>query len=646
MSDDALDLPADAMISLLLDHGSESLLLIDPASLRIAGFNRAATEMLGYGPRELHGMSILEIECAIQDLFFWDAVQSGSQDTARKVEGMHRHKDGTVIAIEKDINRVDCRGRDLILLCAREISDRKRIENLLAEKQSQLAATLEATADGIYVVDLYGHLMNFNSRFADIWQIPDELSMGNDGEAILEYMAAQTLDVAAYLDRLLEISSDPVSEAFDTIELADGRIFERSAKPMYVAGQPVGRVFSFSDVTQRKRAESELIVARDAAEKASKAKSEFLSQMSHELRTPLNAILGFAQILESDVTPDQNEIVQYITKAGWHLLRLIDEILDLARIEAGKFAINMSTISLPDMLDDCLALVQPLTQKHSITLHNQISPDVPLLCSDPLRLKQMLINLISNAIKYNRPNGSVTFSTEKRDSHLRIFVRDTGIGMTPEDVEQLFRPFTRVGDKQHNVEGTGIGLALTRELALLMHGDIGVDSVPGEGSTFWIDVMLAEEEQVQAEATPEAPAAASFSGPQRHVLYVEDDPVATILMRQVFKRLPNATLQTASDPYKGLDMALEGHFDLIMLDINLPGMNGLELARRLRDDERTRATLLFAFSANALASDVDAGMEAGFDRYLTKPLQIQALSEALREALNTAAAGSDAPASD
>ena len=628
MSSARAQIPIDVLIAILLDHSSEVMLAVDPQSLQIAGFNRAAADTLGYAPDALLGMSILDIECAIQDLFFWDGIASGALEEVERVEGLHRRSDGTLLPVERTLRVVDSKGVKYLLLVARDISDRKKIEELLAEKTSQLAATLESTADGVLVVDLYGRLMNFNQRFVEIWRLPNELLLSNNGEAILEFMAGQTDSVDEYLQRLVEIGSDPVSEGFDTLNMKDGRSFERSAKPMYVAGQPVGRVFSFSDVTIRKQVERELIVARDQAEKASKAKSEFLSQMSHELRTPLNAILGFAQILETEVEPGQGEIVQHIMKAGWHLLDLINEVLDLARIEAGKFSVEVKPVALPDVLKDCVMLTSSLARQQGITLNYIAASAAYMVKADPMRLKQMVLNLVSNAIKYNRPQGTVTLEAEARDDRLRVLVRDTGIGMSAADVEQLFTPFTRVGDKQHNIEGSGIGLALTRELARMMGGDVGVSSELGVGSSFWIDLPL-----IEVLAPPPVKSAVE-PGQEKLVLYVEDDPVSMVLMKEVFKRIPGTRLLTAVEPYAGLELALGNPLSLILLDVNLPGMSGIELLRLLRNDPRTAELTIFAFSANALQSDIEAGLAAGFNRYLTKPLQIKVLIETLSQALS------------
>ncbi len=384
---------------------------------------------------------------------------------------------------------------------------------------------------------------------------------------------------------------------------------------------------------------AELARARDEAERASRSKSDFLSGMSHELRTPMNAILGFAQLLAADNAPPLSERqrghVRHVLRAGTHLMALINEVLDLARIEAGKLQISLEPVDLAAMIEECLTLMQPVAQDHGVDL----AAGAPPACTchvraDRTRLRQVLLNLLSNAIKYNREHGRVWLRCEVAAQDVRIEVSDTGPGLSAEQQRLLFRDFERLGADQVPIEGTGIGLALSRRLMGMMHGEIGVDSEVGRGSTFWLRVPRCAPAALPAPHEGAAPAADHAAAARQHkVLYVEDNPVNVALMEAVLARRPGLRLIVAPLPGLGLDIARAERPDLILVDIQLPGMDGYELLRRLRQAEATRHTPVFAISANALPADVKRGHEAGFMRYLTKPFDVAELLAAVDEAL-------------
>jgi len=383
---------------------------------------------------------------------------------------------------------------------------------------------------------------------------------------------------------------------------------------------------------------AELARARDEAERHSRAKSEFLSGMSHELRTPMNAILGFGQLLDAEasqgLTARQHGYVRQILRAGRHLLELITEVLDLARIEAGKLQVSLEPVYLATVLDECLMLMQPVAAEHGVTL----LPTAPADCrchvrADRMRLRQVLLNLLSNAIKYNREGGRVWVACSADGARARIGVTDTGPGLSVEQQRRLFRDFERLDADRDEIEGSGIGLAPSRRLVMLMNGEIGVDSEPGSGSTFWVRLPLAE--PAAAPAAVSTAASATVPAPEtavtRTVLYVEDNPANVALMEAALAQRPGVRLVTAALPQLGLDIARASPPDLILLDIQLPGMDGFELLRRLRQAESTRRVPAVAISANAMPADVERGLAAGFARYLTKPLDLNRLLQAVDE---------------
>ncbi len=386
---------------------------------------------------------------------------------------------------------------------------------------------------------------------------------------------------------------------------------------------------------------AELEHATKTAEKANLAKSDFLSSMSHELRTPLNAILGFAQILEGDaVSPAaQKRSVNQILQAGWYLLDLINEILDLALIESGKLSVSMESVSIDEVLRECRTMIEPQALAQRINLHFPETETLHYVNVDRTRLKQIIINLLSNAIKYNKTLGSVVVTCLRQSpERIRICVEDSGEGLSPEKISQLFQPFNRLGQESKGVEGTGIGLVMTKRLCELMGGRIGVESVVGKGSVFWIEINLTDKptptsDKDQAIATIETEVQTDT---QHTIVYVEDNPANVMLVENIISRCSNLRLLTAKDANAGIQMAREVQPSVILMDINLSGINGIEAVKILALDPLTAHIPVVAVSANALPRDIEKCMELGFFRYLTKPFNINTLMSTIDDALAAA----------
>jgi PAS domain S-box-containing protein len=402
----------------------------------------------------------------------------------------------------------------------------------------------------------------------------------------------------------------------------------------------IGYLLIGTDNSARKRVERELNNAILQAERANLAKSEFLSSMSHELRTPLSAILGFAQLIESGTpqpTPAQKRSVEQILRAGWYLLELINEILDLALIESGKLSLSLEPISLAEVMLECQAMIEPQAKKRSISVSFPSFEFACFISADRTRIKQVLINLLSNAIKYNRLAGTVVVSCQRRGAQrVRICIEDTGLGLSPEKQAQLFQPFNRLGQEANVEEGTGIGLVMTKRLVELMGGSIGVDSTPNVGSVFWVEMSLARaalrEEAVDLLA-PIALAPALAPVRVRTLLYVEDNPANMMLVEDLIERRPDIRLLSARDGISGIELARQALPDVILMDINLPGVSGVKALRVLSDDPATAHIPIIALSANAMSRDVKKGLEAGFFRYLTKPIRVVEFMDTLDVAL-------------
>jgi PAS domain S-box-containing protein len=388
---------------------------------------------------------------------------------------------------------------------------------------------------------------------------------------------------------------------------------------------------------------SELEQAKDAAEKASLAKSEFLSSMSHELRSPLNAILGFAQLLESESpppTPVQKDGLAEILKSGWHLLILINEILDLAKVESGHAPLSLEPVSMAEVLLECQKMIGPQAHQRGISVTFPLLDKSNYIRADRTRVKQVLINLLSNAIKYNIKQGSVEVTcAESVPGHIRVSIRDTGPGLSPELMLQLFKPFNRLGQEAGGEEGTGIGLVVAKKLIELMGGTIGVESSVGVGSVFWFELISVAELHSSAKEVDAGVLIQPVVKRETRlhtILYVEDNPSNLKLVKLIIGRYPSMLLLTAVDGFGGIEIARESQPDVILMDINMPGMNGYEALGILKSDPTTAHIPVLALTANAMPRDIKKGMEAGFFRYITKPIMVNEFMEAVNVALEFA----------
>ena len=407
------------------------------------------------------------------------------------------------------------------------------------------------------------------------------------------------------------------------------------------------------DITDRKRSERalqgnnvELERAKAAAEKANLSKSDFLSSMSHELRSPLNAILGFAQLINSDSPPptdSQSASIDQILHAGWYLLELINEILDLSQIESGRLALSLEPTSLWEVMLECQSMIEPQGQKRGIKMSFPKFDKPCFVYADRTRLKQVLINLLANAIKYGQANGTVLVDfANSTPERVRVSVRDTGEGLSPDKLMQLFQPFNRLGQERSAEPGTGIGLVMSKRLVELMGGVIGVESTVGVGSVFWFELRSSDDPQLVAEEAQAAmvvPTQAPNGAPMRTLLYVEDNPANLKLVQQLIARRPDIRLLSAIDGSLGIQLARIHHPDVILMDINLPGISGIEALRILREDEATAQIPVVALSANAMPRDIEKGLRAGFFRYLTKPIKLNVLMATLELALESNSVG-------
>ncbi|MBP5978827.1 MAG: GAF domain-containing protein [Halomonas sp.] len=392
----------------------------------------------------------------------------------------------------------------------------------------------------------------------------------------------------------------------------------------------------YRQMAEREEVMHDLAAARDQAEKANKSKSEFLSSMSHELRTPLNAIIGFSQLLgkarRDPLSSKQQRQIGQIEKSGQHLLSLINEVLDLARIEAGQMALSIEPMLIKNVIDDACSTLEATMEAANITLIRTPLPAPCQVIADYTRVKQVLLNLLSNAIKYNCKAGNITITAEQGDEHVRINIADTGSGIPPHRHHELFEPFNRLDAEYGAVEGTGIGLAITRQLIERMDGQVGVDSALGCGATFWFTLPNADPSAY--DSARQAPGDTSFAinNPRAYkLLYIEDNPTNQRLMEDIIEEIAELQLVTASSAEIGLEMMRQSPPDVVLMDIHLPGMNGFQALDIIQKDKQLRGIHIIALSSNAMERDIKNGLAAGFDAYLTKPLDINRLASTLNK---------------
>ena len=525
--------------------------------------------------------------------------------------------------------------------------ERKKLDQRLRDQQFYTRSLIESNIDALMTTDPSGIITDVNKQMEALTDCTrDELI----GAPFKNYFTDPERAEAAIK---LVLGQKKVTDYELTAHARGGKqtVVSYNATTFYDRDRTLQGVFAAArDVTERNRLDQvlleknvELEGAKSVAEQANLAKSDFLSSMSHELRSPLNAILGFAQLMESDAqspSPSQKESIAQILDAGWHLLNLINEILDLAVIEAGTVSLSGESVSLDEVMLECRAMMEPQAQQRGISMTFPEFDGPCFVSSDRTRLKQILINLLSNAIKYNKVQGTVVVNyAVSAPDRIRINIRDTGAGLRPEKLAQLFQPFNRLGQEAGGVEGTGIGLVVTKRLVELMGGAIGVDSTVGTGSVFWIELISAAPPQLAvegAEVAAYAPPHVPHGARVRTLLCVEDNPANLKLVEELIARRSDLRLLSAVNGTLGIERARAAQPEMILMDVNLPDISGIEAMKTLREDPVTAHIPIVALSANALPRDIRKGMEAGFFRYLTKPIKVGEFMETVRLALEFA----------
>ncbi len=631
----------------VLDSTSNEIYVADARSLRFIQANKGARQNLGYSLEELKQLTVddistseskEELEAMLQPLI------AGETD-AVIFEAVHQRKDGTLYIAELQSQYFGAETPPVFVGIVQDITERKEAEEALRKSEANNRQILETVQEVVYKVDfatepLQGIIAFVNPQVEAMLGISPDMFL-KDPDTWFKHLHPDDMPNVVETTQRLVDEKRPLVRRYRFRHEQRGQYvwLEDSITPVLnTEGQVISILGAARDITERKEMMDALETAKMAADRANKTKSEFLSRMSHELRTPMNAILGFAQLLElDDLSPAQHESVTDILKGGRHLLALINEVLDISRIEAGRMSISLEPIRLGDVLNEVLDLLAPLAAKRGVDLSG-----VPRACehhvlADRQRLKQVVLNLISNAIKYNHEGGGVSLRCEQHGEELRIMVTDTVAGLSTEDQAKVFTPFERLGMKASDIEGTGIGLALSRQLMELMGGDLGVESEIGQGSTFWLTLARVQG-QVEDAKAKHSPALLPLQVPDSTLLYVEDNLTNVRLIERLIAHLPNVKLVVAMQGEFGFELAREHLPDLILLDLHLPDMSGLEVLRRLKDDLQTRDIPVVVLSADATPGQITRLTQDGAAAYLTKPFELQPFMNLLNTHLT---AGSD-----
>ncbi len=663
-----------ARVQTILNTVGDGIVTLHALGGIIESANPAVEKMFGYSAEELQGKAFgflipeLDQEQHNVSLEHYDASpEARALGQGREVMGFR--KDGSFFPLEIAVSEMKLGGQLYFTGILRDISARKHAEEALREAGALQTAIFSSANFSCVATDANGVIQIFN--------VGAERMLGYTAAEMVNHITPADIsdpkDIEARAKSLAAESGEEIATGFEALAFNAARgiedIFELSyirkdgtRLPAVVSVSAlhsaentiIGYLLIGTDNTARKLAEAEryqldkslqvknveLEAARATADKANLAKSEFLSSMSHELRSPLNAILGFAQLMDSGVPPPtatQKGSIEQILKAGWYLLELINEILDLALIESGKLSMSMEPVSLQEVLRDCQTMMEPQARRRGIQMR---FPNFKAPCfvqADRTRVKQVFVNLLTNAIKYNRQYGSVdiTFRPAGK-TRMHISVRDTGDGLSANKLDQLFQPFNRLGQEGSLEEGTGIGLVVSKRLMELMGGNIGAHSTVGVGSDFWIELNLADPHSLILDAEEELallPVPVIAGAAVRTLLYVEDNQANMELVAQLVARRTDIRLLRAEDGVRGIAMARTHLPDVILMDINLPGISGLQALGLLQDDPLTARIPVLALSANAMPRDVEKGLDAGFFRYLTKPIKIAEFMLALDQGM-------------
>jgi len=631
--------PGDAIFRELFEGApiGMALLALDERFLRV---NASFCKMVGYSNEELRKRTA-------EDITFADDIETGRQLAQSLLQGTTRftgdkryvHKNGEILWVSRtaSVIRNDKDQPQHFLLMVEDISERKAAEAALEASRRDLEAALQKnqlimdnSLDVICTIDADGRFLSVNAACEQLWGYTQKELIGR---SFIDFVHPDDRLRSAAAEKGLR-TNGKITDFVNRYIRKDGSIVDVLWSATWSAKDRI--LFCVAhDVTDRSRIEKALREAKEEADRANHAKSDFLSRMSHELRTPLNSILGFGQLLDRQSPSEiQRPRIRYILSAGRHLLNLINEVLDISRIEAGTLQLSLEPVCIEEAIGEALDLMRPLASERKITLGMSEPLDsTTYVLADRQRLKQVLLNLLSNAVKYTAIEGRVTLGFVESTRFTRISVSDTGAGIPVEKLARLFTPFDRLGAEQSHVEGTGLGLALCQRLVQAMQGTIGVSSTLNNGSTFWLELPQAESPLQKLEASQSGATGDTKNEETRRLLYIEDNFSNVTLVEQMLAERPALELMTAMQGRVGLELARKHSPDLILLDLHLPDIPGWQVLAQLKADHLTREIPVVVISADATTPQIKRLISAGARSYLTKPIDIAEFFRVIDEVL-------------
>ncbi|MDH5358179.1 MAG: PAS domain S-box protein [Gammaproteobacteria bacterium] len=653
------------LYSSMIESTSDPMYVIDSETSRMLYVNEAAVKHYGVPREEILTWRIPDWDPNFVEQDLRPHIEEIRNNPGTIIESQHKVHGSRIVPVEVSLNVTEYKGRTCHFGFIHNISERKKAE----EKQAEINQQLKYHADQlafqkqaldehaiVSIADVKGNIIYVNEKFENITQYSEEEVLGKNHRILKSDFHSDDF----YKEMLKTIANGKTWQGEIKNKAKDGTDYwvKSTIVPLLnEKGKPEQYIAIRTDISyikdlegQQEKINQDLLKAKEIAEKekemaekANQAKSEFLSSMSHELRTPLNAIFGFSQLLESDsetpLTMDQKESVDHILSGARHLLTLINEVLELSVIESGHLQLSMEPVQVNNIINESVTLLNSLAEKTNIELH-VLSDSAVLVHADNTKLKQVLLNLVSNAIKYNKKGGSVSIESHVTENKsVKINISDTGIGISEANQQKVFSPFNRFGQELSSIEGTGIGLLVTKDLVELMGGSIGFESKENRGSTFWIELPLTEQDS-RLQSTLSTTDAVKTSGNGREegvtvtkrVLYVEDNPANRQLMDAYFLRHKDIILYTAETGELAWDMMSEYDFDLVLMDIHLPGMDGKELTRYIKNKPEYEHMPIIAVTAAAMAHDIESAEDL-FASYITKPIDFSDLDEQIKKHL-------------